>query len=358
MKRILVTGAGGAPAINFIRSLRSAPEEYYLIGADCNKYYLQRSTCDENHLVPRADDDRYLPVVRDLIANSGAKFLHTQNDIEIGVISRNRDGLGLRLFLPAIETVSICLDKLETHKRWAAAGLPQPRTMLINSEADLRHALDELGPTIWLRDIAGAAGKGSLPTDNLRIATAWLEFKSGWGFFTAAECLSPTSITWQSIWKDGHLIVAQGRKRLYWEFADRAPSGITGLTGTGVTVSDPQIDKLAQEAIFAIDPTPHGIFSVDMTYDREGQPHPTEINIGRFFTTHEFFTSAGLNMPHIYVKLAYGEDVTLPTPHINPLPPDLAWIRGMDVIPILTTVPDIEVCVEDLHQRLERLGLS
>ena len=34
MKRIMVTGAGGSPATGFVRSLRAAPEPYYLIGVD------------------------------------------------------------------------------------------------------------------------------------------------------------------------------------------------------------------------------------------------------------------------------------------------------------------------------------
>ena len=36
MKRILVTGAGGSPSANFIRSLRAADEEYYIVGTDAD----------------------------------------------------------------------------------------------------------------------------------------------------------------------------------------------------------------------------------------------------------------------------------------------------------------------------------
>jgi carbamoyl-phosphate synthase large subunit len=149
--------------------------------------------------------------------------------------------------------------------------------------------------------------------------------------------------------------VAQTRKRLYWEFSNRSPSGVTGLTGTGVTVSDPAVDDLAIRAIHAIDACPHGVWSVDMTYDREGCPNPTEINIGRFFTTHLFFSQAGLNMPYILVKLAFGEEPPLPEKRINPLPDGLAWIRGMDIVPILTTTAEIESKVEQFNARREAL---
>ena len=81
---------------------------------------------------------------------------------------------------------------------------------------------------------------------------------------------------------------------------------------------------------------PHGIFSVDLTYGSDGVPNPTEINIGRFFTTHLFFTAAGLNMPEIAVRLAFGEEPPALERTINPLKPGLVWIRGVDKEPVLT----------------------
>ena len=77
-----------------------------------------------------------------------------------------------------------------------------------------------------------------------------------------------------------------------------------------------------------------------MTYDFSGQPNPTEINIGRFFTTHFFFTRAGLNLPRIYCDIALDNRFPSLERKINPLPDDLLWIRGMDVEPVLTTLED------------------
>ncbi len=122
-----------------------------------------------------------------------------------------------------------------------------------------------------------------------------------------------------------------------------AASGITGVTGAGVTIRDTKVDTIAKQTILSIDPTPHGLYGVDLTYDKKGVPNPTEINIGRFFTTHHFFTQAGLNMPYVYVQLAYGQKPTLPKRRINPLPPGLVWIRGMDFLPVLTTTKKIRL---------------
>ena len=351
MKRVAVTGAGGSPAIGFARSLRSAPEEFHLIGFDTNPYTLQRAETDERYLVPRVSDPDYLRVISDILHETKPDLLHIQISAEMIAVSGLRDQLPCRTFLPRHETILACEDKFASYTRWSAAGLKVPQTMLLNDVSDLEVAFEKFGPRLWLRFTSGSAGRGALPTSDLEEGKLWIEFHRGWGKFTAAECLEEQTITWQSIWKNGELVVAQGRKRLYWEFANRTRSGVTGVTGTGVTVSDPNLDEIAQRAILAVDPEPNGVFGVDLTYDRQGVPNPTEINIGRFFTTHQFFTAAGLNMPYIFAQCALAEETPSVSPKINPLPPGLAWVRGMDVKPVLTTTAQIEADKESLEAR-------
>lgn len=354
MKRILITSAGGAPATNFVRSLRDAPEPFWVAGVDANKYTLQRAETDAKFLIPKVTDPAYFDCLFDIIRENEIEFLHCQMSYEMLTVSALRDKLRVKTFFPAHRTIDICEDKFESFRHWKQAGLPVPETMLLNDEADLKTAFDSFGPKLWLRAIRGSAGRGAYPTDSFDAARHWIELHQGWGEFTAAECLQPETITWQSIWNNGELVVAQGRKRLYWEFGNRAPSGVTGVTGTGVTVSCPALDELAQAAIRAVDPSPNGIFGVDLTYDKNGLPRLTEINIGRFFTTHYFFTAAGLNMPYIYVQLSYGEQPELPENRVNPLPPDLAWVRGMDTHPVLIPMSEIEEYEADLNRRRER----
>ena len=357
MKRILITGAGGSPSTNFVRSLREAPEPFQLIGVDCNRYYLQRAETDERYLVPETGDPDYIPILRSIIEETGAQFLYSQPDQEILKISGHRDELGTRTFLPDHKTIEICQDKFMSFRKWKEAGIKVPETMRVDEERDLERAFEQFGSPVWLRAIVSpGGGRGSFRAESLRVARAWLDFCEGWGNFTAAECLRPDSVTWASIWNRGELIVAQGRKRLYWELGNRAPSGVTGITGTGVTVSDPAVDDIALRVVAAVDGRPHGIFAVDLTYDRDGIPNPTEINIGRFFTTHLFFTRAGLNMPYLLVKLAFGEPLPALPRKINPLSPGLAWIRGIDFLPVLSDVARIEQPINELETRRRRLA--
>ncbi len=354
----MITGAGGAAGIGFTRSLRSAPEPFYLIGVDADAFHLQRAETDESYLVPRCAEQDYLPVIRSIAQDAGAEIIYVSTDAEAFCISRGRSILtdaGLRVFLPEHTTVEVCQDKYRSYLRWRDAELRVPNTILLKGPPDLATAFDSLGPRVWLRAIRGGAGKGSFSAARLEQAREWIEYQDGWGRFVACEHLSAASVTWQAIWRNGALIAAQGRQRIYWEFGDRAPSGVTGLTGTGLTVSDPTVDRIAQEATLAIDPLPDGIFGVDMTYDENGVPNPTEINIGRFFTTHLFFTKAGLNMPYVFVRLALDEPLDFRPPLLNPLPAGLVWIRGMDSEPILTELSAVHAAEVALETRRKRL---
>ena len=67
MKRILITGAGGVPSTNFIRSLRDSEEKFYIVGTDANKYLLMRSEADTNYLIPKASDPSFLKILNKII---------------------------------------------------------------------------------------------------------------------------------------------------------------------------------------------------------------------------------------------------------------------------------------------------
>jgi len=237
-----------------------------------------------------------------------------------------------------------------------AAGIKVPKTYIIHNKDELQRAFDEFGGKMWVRATSGAGGRGSLPISDMQTAINWLDFQKGWdGTFTAAELLRDDTVTWMSIWYEGELVVAQGRRRLYWELGKISPSGVTGATGGGETVSDPALDEIATKAVMAIDKKPTGLFGVDLAYDKNGTPNPTEINIGRFFTTHQFFTELGVNMPYIFLKLAYGEALPPITKKLNPAPNNMVWIRGIDFEPVLASMEEIDKNVADLEKLKKEL---
>ena len=227
MRKILVLGAGGSASTGFIRSLRLAPEQFHIIGADCNKYYLQRAETEEKYLVPRADNPDYIPTLNKIEAD----FIHVQNDLELEIVSENREKLKAKTFLPPKSVISICQNKWKSRQYWQKDGIQHPKTFLVKSYDDILPACHEINGWLWVRDIKGAGGKGSLKTNDYKAVLEWIKFKQGWGYYTIAEYLSERTTTFSTVWKDGNLILGQGRKRLYWELGPAFISGVSGATG-------------------------------------------------------------------------------------------------------------------------------
>ena len=349
MIKILIAGAGGAPSEGVINSLLKSKKHETIIGMGSEPTDLVLSHAARKYYVPYANKPEYRDCLLKILNKEKPDLIHFQNDLEIYHASLIRDDIlatGTKLFMPSHEVIDTCVNKYKTYLKFKAAGIKVPENLLINNENDLKTAFRELGDKdgrIWLRALSiGGGGIGSIPTNDYQMAKCWIDRYNGWRNFTAARMLTSDTITWLSIWHQGELIVAQTRRRTGWIHGNRTASGITGVTKIGQTCSSDQVNEIAINAVKSVSEKPHGIFGVDMTYDKDGVPNPTEINISRFFTTVLFFTEAGLNMPEIFKDIAlYGEFPKLEK-KINPLPDGLMWLRGMDTKPRLMTASDMK----------------
>ena len=342
MSTILVAGAGGAPSEGVINSLLSCEKKEIIYGMGSEPTDLVLSSAQKKYYIPYANMSIYPQKLEEILDISQPDLIHFQNDLEIYYASQLREMIhskGVKTFMPTHDVIDTCVNKYKSYLVWKEAGIKVPENIFIKNETDLKEAFKQLADengNIWLRASSiGGGGKGALPTNDYEFAKRWIDRFDGWNDFTAAQMLTKDTVTWLSIWYEGKLIVAQTRIRKGWTHGNRTLSGVTGVTKVGQTYSNTKVDEMAQAAIFAIDHKPHGIFGVDMAYDVDGIPNPTEINISRFFTTVLFFTKAGLNMPKIFKDIAlYGEFPKL-SKTINPLPDGLLWLRGMDTIPRL-----------------------
>ncbi|MFN3075891.1 MAG: carboxylate--amine ligase [Alphaproteobacteria bacterium] len=344
MSTILIGGAGGTPSEGVIKSLLCGRKKETVIGMGSEPTDLVLSSASKKLYIPYANAPEYREKLLRLLDTQKPDLVHFQNDLEVYHASLIRDDIlatGTRLFMPDHDVIDTCVHKYKSYLAFWKAGLSVPRNVMINDEDDLREAFATLGDEngrIWLRASSiGGGGKGAIPTSDYALAKGWIDHYKGWGEFVAAEMLTSGTVTWLSIWHDGNLVVAQSRERRGWTHGSRSISGVTGVTKIGVTCDNDQVTRTAIDAIKAISNKPHGIFGVDMTFDKNGIPNPTEINISRFFTTVFFFTEAGLNMPEIFKDIALYDEFPQLEKKINPLPNGLLWLRGMDVAPRLMT---------------------
>ncbi|MEM3789382.1 MAG: hypothetical protein QXN95_05910, partial [Candidatus Bathyarchaeia archaeon] len=295
---------------------------------------------DKRYLIPKAEEGDYIERLNEIVRKEKAEFLHAQTDIEVAVVSQNREKIEASVFLPSKRTVKICQDKLESAKIWMEKDVPVAKVMEIHGEKDIDRAFEEFGSPIWIRARYGAGGKGSTPAYNKKTALSWINYWRARGMkweFIAQEHLPGRNIGFHSLWKDGELVTSMARERIEYIYPHLAPSGVTGTPAVQKTIQDDNINEIATKAVLAIDTNFNGIACVDLKENGEGIPCVTEINVARMFTTSFFFSYAShvlrkdyhANIPYLYVKLAFKEKIP-EIPKYNILPENVYWIRHID----------------------------
>ena len=338
MKRILVTGCGGAAAANFVASLRAADEDFFIVGTDSNKFHLELADADARYILPRALEPTYLEKLNEIIEKEKVEFVHPQPDPEVLFLSRNREQVKTRLFLPSKQSIEVCQNKMDLVNHLEGKQIPTAESYSVEDEATLSSNVNKLlanNEKVWLRAIKGAGSRASLPIKDATHGKVWMDYWKtmkgiGYDQFMVSEFLPGKEFAFQSIWKDGKLVTSQARERMEYLFGYLTPSGQTSSPSITRTVHRDDVNDIATKAILSLDESATGVFCVDLKENKDGTPCITEINAGRFFTTSNFFSTAGSNMPHYYIKMAFEE--TLPElSQYNPLEKDLYWIRGMDM---------------------------
>lgn len=345
--RVLVLGAGGPAGVNFLQSLSLNPG-MELYGADINRWNLNfaKPFCKEVFLLPYSHEDSKEIVIRDIISEHNIDFVHAQPDPEVLWLAEYASRIPpARCFLPPFTEVYAVQNKKWCAEQWSSEWPDIAPVFLsdINLIESLGTAWNKFHNNIWIRAIVGAGGKASLHPTTLDEAYKWCQFwfEHDPGIVLIAQkYLTGRNLAWMSLWCEGKLIASQGRERLQYIYPGLTISRITGTPVIARTINDELVNYTGIRAVKLVSKKPHGIYCVDMK-EHGNYIYPTEINIGRFFTTSYFFAWAGVqygvpraNIPNLYVKTGMGEPIPKGKSK-NLLPPDLYWVRHVDSPPRL-----------------------
>jgi carbamoyl-phosphate synthase large subunit len=318
------------------------------VGVDANAVNLHLSGADERVLVPRSDQPAFPGALASVATRFGAEMLHPQPDPDVRAVGQARDQMPVRTYLPDQPVLALVADKARFARAMRSAGVPVPESVDFESMGSVLSGVAQLlekHERVWIRARTGAGARGSLPVSTPEQAAHWI----GWWVsekglhpreFMASEMLTGREFAYQSIWQDGHLVAGQARERLVYLYGHLTPHGQTSTPAVARTVHEPGVDRVAVDAIRAVDPSPRGAYCVDIKESADGRAMVTEINAGRFFTTSNFFAHAGLNMPDMLVRCALGETLT-PLPS-SPLEAELYWVRMVDMGYRLVRAEDLD----------------
>ena len=361
MKRILVTAAGGANANNLIKGLLQADKPYFIVGCNIESSYLATSLAQKNYLIPGVESgSKYIKALNHIVNADEIDLIIPSIDLEVGFLSNHRDKVLCKLWLPNKRTIKICQDKFQLHKFLLHHKFPTAKTFQINKLEDIKHIFSEFQSRelLWCRMRTGGGSKGSLPVRTAEQATSWIKYwhemrKVPVSQFTLSEYLPGRDFAFQSLWKNGNLIIAKTLERLDYLYSGIMASGTSSTPRTGKLVNDERVNKICSDVISALEPYANGIFCVDLKENQEGIPIITEINIGRFFQITPVFNETGkYNMAEIYVKLAFDEMVSIiGTSRFSDIGDEsYYYLREPDRNPMIISQKDLNNCYINLVQ--------
>lgn len=357
MFKVLVTDAGRSPALNFCRSLRLSNEDIFIVGLDRNQYSLTWAEVDLKIASIDYKDERYIDFINYIIDTYQIDLVYpSKTGGELLFLAYNQDKLHAPVFLPDLKDIELFEDKWKTYQYISEHNLCKvPETYLVNNKKELYTYMKKLTENFtkeaWIRRIYGSGGAGSIPTKDYCLAKAWIDRNEGWGKFSIAKKLTDKTMTWSGLWKNGELIISQARERLYWEFADRAPSGVTGITGAQRGIKSEELDSLSIKVIKAMSKNPNGCICIDFTLDEEGCPNLTEIQASRLYTSTHFMAKCGVNLPYIFCKLGLNQKIE--ESELNKMIDEkLIWLKYVENYPSIVSQNEFEIRKRELDSIL------
>lgn len=316
MKSVMILGAGGGGGNNLIRSLRQSKLELRIVGSNCLAHAVAKSTADVNYMLPESRDPDYFNKLLGVILNERIDLVIPNNDREVEAISNLRDSLPCRVFLPSVASVSTCQDKHRFYTALARVGAAVSPSASVSGIESIESAMASLPPSdrYWVRPRRGSGSRGATWVRNAEQARKWIEL---WvdlrGYraedFQISNFLPGRDYNFQSIWKNGELVVCKLAERLSYYMGINRLSGMSSTPEIARTLHDPVAIENALAAIRAVSDMPHGSFNVDMKGGADGSMHVTEINIGRFPMITTIYDSTGIvNCAEAYVRCAFDMD--------------------------------------------------
>lgn len=323
---ILILGCGGAAGINITRALKR--DGFGVCGTDISATRLKLPALDEAFVIPPVTTPHRIEAIQRIVYEHKIERVYAQADKEVAWLAAHRSELPA-VALPGLTAFDYASDKLRLNHR-LSSHVDVPESHAYGDDFEIEFdALRYLSDKVWVRARCGAGSKAALPVKTAAEAKHWVAY---WcnnrnlkpSDFMLCEYLPGDEFAHQSVWKDGALIASVVRQRLEYVFAEQMPSGQSSTPSHAAIVHRGDVNDMAERAIHRIDARPHGVYGVDMKCNAGGAPCVTEINVGRFYTTSDFYAAAGCNMPALLMR--GGSDVV----GRDPIPAGREWIRSLD----------------------------
>lgn len=305
-KRVLLTGAGGAAAVSFIKAVGQEPVDLYAADMDPYAAGLYLVPASRRHILRAGADPEFVPRLLDYCRENRIDVLVPTVDLELLPIALARaefERLGVRLLLASERTLRICLDK-HTLLTACRSAVQVGQFAIFD---------DNFSPEEWefpivVKPRSGSGSRGVVIVQS----PSGLESMTRDGSLLVQEYLPGEEYSVDVLAAgDGRVLAAVPRLRMKVD---------SGIAVTATTLHDEDLEAAARAVAQYI-----GLnytANIQFRRSRSGVPTLLEVN-PRFPGTMPLTVEAGVNMPRISLRDALGE-----APADGPMPfDDLAVVR-------------------------------
>lgn len=137
---VLVTGVGGGGHGHEVAKALKLAGHYRIVGVDMSPTSFGLFDLDAAFIVPGASEPDYMDNLLAICRDERIDVLIHGSEPELKIISAHREAFRLAGVLPLInaaDVIALCMDKWSTVQALEAAGLPVPRSALVEREEDI-----------------------------------------------------------------------------------------------------------------------------------------------------------------------------------------------------------------------------
>ncbi|HUO74816.1 MAG TPA: ATP-grasp domain-containing protein [Solirubrobacteraceae bacterium] len=298
---VLLTGVGKRYDI-----VSAFAQHALVIAADPNPLAPARYAADLHVAVPRIDDPGYVPALRTLCDDYGARAVVPLTDLDIEVLAHARAAGELPAFVPDPEIARATFDKYEAHLLLSRLGLPSPPTVLPGDQVPAFPVMVKPRQGSGARSIhrADDARAAAFFVDYVDEPTMVQRFMDGPEF--SIDCLSDLA---------GRCLNAIPRTMI---------ESRGGESIKGTVIDDGELIDLGRRVVEALGV--RGPCTVQVFRDREIGLGITDVNtrFGGAFPAPMYAAHPGRTYPELIVRMARGERVE---PHVGQFRAGITFTR-------------------------------
>lgn len=293
---VLVTSSGTVTSQGVIKGLRMQNEfDYKLVTTDMNESNAGRYFGNMFYKLPGATKEEYIPSLLDICKKEEINLLIPIYDKELLVVAKNKEkfkAIGCYPLISDPETILTCNDKYLTYQFFRKHGVKTPETYPAEEIMSGRAKIDY---PAFMKPAGGIAAIGTSRVNNFEELKAWAK--------KIEEPLVQSLLSGREYSID---VLADLEKRVIEVVPRTRDETRHGASTKGITEKNFEIinnAKYIAEKLGIIGPCNIQCFKSD-----NGEINFFEVN-PRFSAAHAHSIAAGMNSPHLLLKMLDGQKV-------------------------------------------------